>query len=112
MDAAVGQAVIRDNPVVAAVGGNLQLVVLPLLPGQVQPLVRAVHQHAYGEVRTILPGFLRLRKFQADLSQMLDNFTLDEFKAADEAGNTVLGSQLTKGKAVLIFTIISPLPTL
>ena len=46
---------------------------------------------------------VKLRKFQADLSQMLDNFTLDEFKAADEAGNTVLGSQLTKGKAVLMW---------
>ena len=46
---------------------------------------------------------VKLRKFQADLSQMLDNFALDEFKVRDEAGQTVLGSQLTEKKAVLMW---------
>ena len=34
---------------------------------------------------------------------MLDNFALDEFKVQDENGNTVLGSELTKNKAILMW---------
>ena len=51
-----------------------------------------------GETKSI-----RLRKYQADLSQMLDNFALEEFTVADEAGQTVLGSELTESKAVLLW---------
>ncbi len=47
--------------------------------------------------------FLKLEKYQANLAEMLDNFTLDEFKVQDAEGNTVLGSELTKNKAVLMW---------
>lgn len=51
-----------------------------------------------GETKTV-----KLEKYQANLADMLDNFSLDEFKVQDEAGNTVLGSQLTKNKAILMW---------
>jgi len=44
-----------------------------------------------------------LRKYQANLSQMLDNFLLEEFTVANEAGQPVLGSELTESKAVLLW---------
>lgn len=46
---------------------------------------------------------LKLEKYQANLAEMLDNLTLDEFKVYDEAGNTVSGSEITKNKAVLMW---------
>ncbi len=46
---------------------------------------------------------LKLQKYQANLSEMLDNFDLDEFKLYDENGNVVLGSEVTKNKAVLMW---------
>ena len=46
---------------------------------------------------------IRLHKFQADLSEMLDNFTLEEFKVCDSEGREVLGSELTGSKAVLMW---------
>ena len=46
---------------------------------------------------------LKLRKYQANLAEMLDNFGLDEFKVYDAEGNTVLGSEITKNKAVLMW---------
>ena len=46
---------------------------------------------------------VRLHKFQADLSEMLDNFTLEEFKVCDSEGREVLGSELTGSKAVLMW---------
>ncbi len=46
---------------------------------------------------------VRLQKYQANLADMLDNFALDEFKVQDENGNTVLGSELTKNKAILMW---------
>ena len=51
-----------------------------------------------GETKT-----LKLEKYQANLAEMLDNLDLDEFKVYDENGNTVFGSELTKGKAVLMW---------
>lgn len=44
-----------------------------------------------------------LKKHQANLTDMLDNFTLDEFKLRDKSGNTVLGSELTEKKAILMW---------
>ncbi len=46
---------------------------------------------------------IKLRKYQANLSEMLDNFELDEFKVYDADGNVVLGSDITKNKAVLMW---------
>ncbi|MBQ7816107.1 MAG: transglutaminase, partial [Oscillospiraceae bacterium] len=46
---------------------------------------------------------LKLRKYQANLAEMLDNFDLDEFKIYDAEGNVVLGSEITKNKAVLMW---------
>ena len=46
---------------------------------------------------------VKLQKYHANLADMLDNFALDEFKVQDEAGNTVLGSELTKNKAILMW---------
>lgn len=46
---------------------------------------------------------LKLQKYQANLSEMLDNFDLDEFKLYDENDNVVLGSEVTKNKAVLMW---------
>ncbi len=46
---------------------------------------------------------LKLQKYHANLSEMLDNFDLDEFKVYDENGNVVLGSEITKNKAVLMW---------
>ncbi len=51
-----------------------------------------------GETKT-----LKLEKYQANLAEMLDNFALDEFKVYDEDGNVVLGSELTKNKAILMW---------
>jgi len=51
-----------------------------------------------GETKSI-----RLRKYQADLSRMLDNYLLEEFTVTGEAGQTVPGSELTKGKTVLLW---------
>ncbi len=53
---------------------------------------------AEGETKT-----LKLEKYQANLAEMLDNFALDEFKVFDEEGNTVLGSELTQNKAILMW---------
>ncbi|MBQ7796792.1 MAG: transglutaminase [Lachnospiraceae bacterium] len=53
---------------------------------------------AEGETKT-----LKLEKYQANLAEMLDNFALDEFKVHDEEGNVVLGSELTKNKAILMW---------
>ena len=46
---------------------------------------------------------MKLEKYQANLAEMLDNLTLDEFKVYDEAGNVVLGSEITENKAVLMW---------
>ena len=46
---------------------------------------------------------VKLEKYQANLAEMLDNLTLDEFKVYDEAGNVVLGSEITENKAVLMW---------
>lgn len=46
---------------------------------------------------------VQLRKYEADLKEMLDNFRLDEFQVSDETGAAVCGSQLTKEKAVLLW---------
>lgn len=51
-----------------------------------------------GETKSV-----KLEKYHADLADMLDNFTLDEFKVSDENGNTVKGSELTKNPAVLMW---------
>lgn len=51
-----------------------------------------------GETKT-----LKLEKYQANLAEMLDNFALDEFKVYDGEGNVVLGSELTKNKAILMW---------
>ena len=53
---------------------------------------------AEGETKT-----LKLEKYQANLAEMLDNFALDEFKVYDEDGNVVLGSEITKNKAILMW---------
>ena len=46
---------------------------------------------------------VKLEKYQANLAEMLDNLTLDEFKVYDETGNVVLGSEITENKAVLMW---------
>ena len=51
-----------------------------------------------GETKTV-----RLQKHQADLSQMLDNFALEEFTVSDSGGHSVPGSALTRTKAVLLW---------
>ncbi len=57
------------------------------------------HIHlADGETVTV-----KLHKYEADLKEMLDNFTLDEFKVSDSEGKTVKGSELTQNKAVLMW---------
>lgn len=53
---------------------------------------------APGETRTI-----RLRKHQADLSEMLGSYGLEEFKVWDSQGQEVTGSELTKNGAVLLW---------
>ncbi|MCH5163390.1 MAG: transglutaminase [Clostridiales bacterium] len=51
-----------------------------------------------GETKTI-----KLRKYQADLSEMLYSYTLDEFKVCDSDGSLMRGSDLTKGSSVLMW---------
>ena len=51
-----------------------------------------------GENKTI-----RLQKYQADLARMLGNYTLEEFTVSDADGKTVSGSELTRGKTVLLW---------
>ena len=46
---------------------------------------------------------VRLHKHQANLSEMLDNFQLDEFQVFDGDGKAVQGSWLTRNKAVLLW---------
>ena len=46
---------------------------------------------------------VRLHKHQANLSEMLDNFHLDEFQVFDGDGKAVQGSWLTRNKAVLLW---------
>ena len=46
---------------------------------------------------------VRLHRYEADLSEMLDHFALDEFKVRDGDGHVVLGSELTRKKAVLMW---------
>ena len=53
---------------------------------------------APGETQTI-----RLRKHQADLSEMLGSYELEEFKVRDSQGQEVTGSELTKNGAVLLW---------
>lgn len=53
---------------------------------------------ADGETKVI-----RLQKHHANLAEMLDNFALDEFKLRDADGNVVLGSEITKQKAILMW---------
>lgn len=53
---------------------------------------------ADGETKVI-----KLQKYHANLAEMLDNFALDEFKLHDEDGNVVLGSEITKKKAILMW---------
>ena len=53
---------------------------------------------APGETRTI-----RLRKHQADLSEMLGSYGLEEFKVRDSQGQEVTGSELTQNGAVLLW---------
>lgn len=53
---------------------------------------------ADGETKVI-----KLQKYHANLSEMLDNFALDEFKVYDENGNAVPGSEITKNKAILMW---------
>lgn len=53
---------------------------------------------AEGETQAV-----RLRKYQADLSEMLDNYALEEFKVHDGGGREVLGSRLTADGAVLLW---------
>ena len=56
VEVAVGQAVVRDDPVLAGAHPDPQPVSLPLLPAQLQGLVHAVGQKAQGEVGLILPA--------------------------------------------------------
>ena len=46
---------------------------------------------------------VRLRKYQADLSRMLDNFALEEFTVTGGDGQAVSGSGLTASRAVLLW---------
>ncbi len=46
---------------------------------------------------------VRLRKHQAELSDMLGSFQLEDFTVHDPAGRPVTGGELTKGKAVLLW---------
>lgn len=48
-------------------------------------------------------GEVQLRKYGADLREMLDNFRLEEFRVSDAAGNAVSGRELTREKAVLLW---------
>ncbi len=51
-----------------------------------------------GETKTV-----KLHRHEADMSQMLYSYKVDEFKAVDSQGNEVLGSELTAGHAVLMW---------
>ena len=53
---------------------------------------------ADGETKVV-----RLRKHQADLSEMLGSYALEEFKVRDSEGREVPGSQLTEKGAVLLW---------
>ncbi|MDE7220338.1 MAG: transglutaminase domain-containing protein [Oscillospiraceae bacterium] len=46
---------------------------------------------------------VRLQKYEAPVEAMLGSFALEDFTVYDEAGHPVLGSELTKGKAVLMW---------
>ena len=83
---------------VAAKGGDYRVITDNRLPnGSIY--AGKYHFHlADGETKHV-----RLRKHQANLSEMLDNFALDEFQVFDGSGQAVAGSELTGRKAVLLW---------
>ena len=83
---------------VAVTGGDYRIITDNRLPNGNLYASKYHFQLGSGESRSV-----KLRKFQANLSEMLDNFALDEFKVRDEAGRTVLGSELTRNRAVLMW---------
>ena len=82
----------------AAKGGEYRVITDNRLPNGSLYASRYHFRLADGETKRV-----RLHKHQANLSEMLDNFALDEFQVSDGDGRTVLGSELTGGKAVLLW---------
>jgi len=83
---------------IAAKGGEYRVITDNRLPNGSIYASRYHFRLSEGEVKRV-----RLHRHQADLSEMLDNFTLDDFRVSDENGRTVLGSELTENKAVLLW---------
>jgi len=52
-----------------------------------------------------------LRKYPAELRELLGRFPLEEFTVTDRAGNAVTGSELTETKAVLMWLEVGREPT-
>ena len=75
---------------------GLQVIIKKIIQGNND--MQGIFVVGEGETKTV-----KLEKYHADLADMLDNFTLDEFKVSDENGNTVKGSELTKNPAVLMW---------
>jgi len=83
---------------IAAKGGEYRVITDNRLPNGNLYASKYHFRLADGETKRV-----RLHKHQANLSEMLDNFTLDEFRVSDADGRTVLGSELTENKAVLLW---------
>ena len=83
---------------IAATGGDYRVITDNRLPnGSIY--AGKYHFHlSDGETKRV-----RLQKHQANLSEMLDNFALDEFQVFDAGGQAVAGSTLTRRKAVLLW---------
>ena len=83
---------------IAATGGDYRVITDNRLPnGSIY--AGKYHFHlSDGETKRV-----RLQKYQANLSEMLDNFALDEFQVFDAGGQAVAGSTLTRRKAVLLW---------
>ncbi|MDE7243260.1 MAG: transglutaminase-like domain-containing protein [Oscillospiraceae bacterium] len=82
----------------AAKGGDYRVITDNRLPNGNLYASKYHFRLADGEIKRV-----RLRKYQANLTEMLDNFTLDEFWVFDEQGTAVPGSELTKNSAILLW---------
>ena len=83
---------------ITVTGGTYRVITDTRLPNGNLYASKYHFELADGETKMI-----KLQKYHANLAEMLDNFALDEFKLHDEDGNVVLGSEITKKKAILMW---------
>ncbi|MDE7262865.1 MAG: hypothetical protein K2N78_12520, partial [Oscillospiraceae bacterium] len=87
-----------SGPTFSARPGDYRITTVNRLPNGNQFASRYHFHLEPGEAKTV-----RLRKYQADLSQMLSSYTLEEFTVSSQDGRPVPGSELTRRKAVLLW---------